>query len=588
MFTSMLKRELNFLVILAMIVAMLAACEKVSDTDKDSDEQEDPADYTWDTSTVVLVTLSGSSISVVPSVATVSGTTVTITKAGTYNITGFLSDGQIIVNSEEDGNVRLILAGATINCSSSAPIYIKYAAKAIIILKENTRNYLTDGTSYVTTGGEPNAALFSNSYLAFYGEGSLTVKANYNDGISTDDGLLIKSGTISVTSADDGIRGKDYLIIENGNITVNSTGDALKSDNDTDTSKGYISIDKGTFSLTAAGGDAMDATTNLTIADGIFEITTGGGAGTSTGSGGGGGMPGGGGPGGGGGSSGGYSGTISEKALKGAVSVEIRKGTFTINSADDAIHSNGSVTIDDGTLSVATGDDAVHAETSVTINGGTLNISKSYEAIESASITVNKGNVILVATNDGFNATKGSGGENNDGSTLTLNGGFIVANVSSGDGLDSNGSIVMTGGTVIVHGPQSSPEVAFDFNGTFTVSGGVLIAGVPNSGNMIEGPDNSSTQYSIMATSTSGLSASTLFHMQDHSGDDIVTFKPVRNAYYVVFSSSELEKGSSYSIYTGGTSTGTNTDGLYTGGTYSGGTLKKTFTISSKTTSVTF
>ncbi len=586
MFTSLLKRELNFLMFLALIVAMIAACEKVSDTDNDNDEQEDPADYTWDTSTVVQVTLNGSSISVVPSVTTVSGSTVTITKAGTYNITGSLSDGQIVVNSEEDGNVRLILAGATINCSSSAPIYIKDAAKAIIILKENTKNYLTDGTSYITTDGEPNAALFSNSYLAFYGEGSLTVKANYNDGISTDDGLLIKSGIISVTAADDGIRGKDYLIIEDGNITVNSTGDALKSDNDTDTSKGYISIDNGTFSLTAAGGDAMDATTNLTIADGIFDITTGGGAGTSTGSGGS--TPAGGGPGGGGGSSGGYSGTLSEKALKGDVSVEIRKGTFTINSADDAIHSNGSVTIDDGTLSLATGDDAVHAETSVTINGGTLNVSKSYEAIESASITVNKGNVILVATNDGVNATKGSGGENNDGSMLTLNGGYIVANVSSGDGLDSNGSIVMTGGTVIVHGPQSAPEVAFDFNGTFTLSGGLLIAGGPNSGNMIEGPGNSSAQYSIMATSTSGLSASTLFHMQDNSGNDIVTFKPVRKTYYVVFSSSELANGSSYSIYTGGTATGTNTDGLYTGGTYSGGTLKKTFTISSKISSVTF
>jgi hypothetical protein len=196
--------------------------------------------------------------------------------------------------------------------------------------------------------------------------------------------------------------------------------------------------------------------------------------------------------------------------------------------------------------------------------------------------------VNLVAANDGFNATNGSGGESNDGSILTFNGGYIVANVASGDGLDSNGNIVMTGGTVIVHGPQSAPEVAFDFNGTFTISGGLLIAGGPNSGNMIEVPGSSSAQYCIKATSSSSFSASTLFHIQDASENDVVTFKPVRNTYYFVFSSSQLTNAGSYSIYTGGSSSGVLTDGLYTGGTYSGGTLKKTFTVSGKITSVTF
>jgi hypothetical protein len=574
----MLKRELNFLVILSLILWMLAACVKVAENPEDGDDTDV---YNYDTSIVVQVNLNGSSITVVPDVATVSGTKVTLKSAGTYKITGNLTDGQVVVNANNSGNVRLILNGANIKCSTSAPIYIKDADKALINLADGTVNTLTDGTSYVTDqNGEPNAALFSDAELEINGEGSLNVTANFNDGISSDDGLVIKSGTITVKSADDGIRGKDYLIIQDGKITVNSTGDALKSDNETDISKGYIIIDSGTLSLTATAGDAADAVTNLTVDGGIFNIITGGGAGTSTG-GGGGGMPG-------GGSSGGYSGTVSEKALKGNISVKIEKGTFTINSADDAIHSNGTVTINDGTINIATGDDAVHAESSVTINGGTLNITKSFEAIESASITVNKGNVTLVATNDGFNATRGSGGEANDGSILTFNGGYVVADVSSGDGLDSNGNIVMTGGTVIVHGPQSAPEVAFDFNGTFTISGGILIGGGPNSGNMIEVPGSTSSQYCIKATSSSNVSASTIFHIQDASGNDVVTFKPVRSTYYFAFSSAQLTNGSSYSIYTGGSSTGVNTDGLYTGGTYSGATLKKTFTISSKITSVTF
>ncbi len=574
----MSKRDLNFPVILTMILAMLAACDKFAES-PDDDEDDDTDIYTYDTTTVVQVNLNGSSIIVIPDVATVSGSKVTLRSAGTYEISGSLTDGQIVVNANNNGNVRLILNGVNIKCSSGAPIYIKDADKALINLADGTVNTLTDGISYVTDeSGEPDAALFSDTELVIYGEGSLNVNANYNDGISSDDGLVIKSGTISVKAADDGIRGKDFLIIHDGNITVNSTGDALKSDNETDSSKGYVTINSGTLNLTATAGDAIDAASNLTVNGGIFNIKTGTGAGTSTG--GSGGQP--------GGSSGGYSGTISEKGLKGAVSVKIEKGSLTINSADDAIHSNETVTIDDGTLSVATGDDAIHAETSVSINGGTLMVTKSFEAIESASITVNKGNLNLVATNDGFNATKGSGGESSDGSLLTFNDGYIVVNVSSGDGLDSNGNIVMTGGTVIVHGPQSAPEVAFDFNGTFIISGGILVAGGPNAGNMIEVPGSGSSQCCFKATSSSVISASTIIHLQDASGNDVVTFRPVRNTYYFVFSSSQLAIGASYSIYTGGSSTGVLTDGLFSGGTYSGGIFKKTFTISNKITSVTF
>jgi hypothetical protein len=500
-------RDLNFLLILTMILAMLAACAKSDDNPDDNDE-DDTDVYTYDTTTVVQVNLNGTSINVIPDVATVSGSKVTLRSAGTYKISGSLTDGQIVVNANNKGNVRLILNGVNIKCSSGAPIYIKDADKALINLSEGTVNTLTDGTSYVTDeSGEPDAALFSDAELVIYGEGSLNITANYNDGISSDDGLVIKSGTIAVKAVDDGIRGKDYLIIHDGNITVNSTGIALKSDNETDTSVGYLSINGG---------------------------------------------------------------------------------TLTINSADDAIHSNNSVTINDGTFSLATGDDAIHAETSVTINGGTLIVTKSYEAIESASITVNNGNLNLVATNDGFNATKGSGGESSDGSILTFNGAYVVVSVSSGDGLDSNGNIVMTGGTIIVHGPQSAPEVAFDFNGTFIISGGILVAGGPNSGNMIEVPGTGSSQCCIKATSSSSVSASTLIHIQDASGNDVVTFKPVRNTYYFVFSSSQLAIGASYSIYTGGSSTGVLTDGLFSGGIYSGGTFKKTFTISGKITSVTF
>lgn len=585
----MIKVKHNIFKASILILAVSAGCQKALIPDDDTTGGEEPSDYVWDTSMVINIVLNGNSISVTPDVADVSGSKVTIKSAGTYSITGSLSNGQIVVDSDDDAPVRLILDGVNISCSSSAPVFVSDADKVIIMLEKGTDNVLTDGTSY-STSGEPNAALFSNSFMTIYGEGSLTVTGNYKDGISTDDGLLIKSGTISVTSADDAIRGKDYIIIRDGNITVNSKGDGLKSDNEEDAGLGYITIDTGTINITSTGGDAINARIDLTINDGMFNIVSGGGASavstttTTTTPGGGPISPGGGG----GGTSGGYSGTVSVKALKAAVNLTIKKGTFTISSADDAIHSNNAVSITDGTFGIATGDDAIHATSSITINGGTVNVSKCYEGLESASITVNSGNVSIVSTDDAINGTKGTATESNDGSNVYINGGSIYINASQGDGLDSNGNATITGGTVIVHGPQSAPEVGFDINGTFNISGGFFIATGPNSGNMIETPASSSSQYSIKVTSSSILSTTTLFNIQDAGGNSLVTFKPVRSVYYLVFSSSALKNGSTYSIFTGGITTGTNTNGIYLDGTYSGGTLKKIFTISNKITSVSF
>jgi trimeric autotransporter adhesin len=163
----------------------------------------------------------------------------------------------------------------------------------------------------------------------------------------------------------------------------------------------------------------------------------------------------------------------------------------------------------------------------------------------------------------------------------------VVSGATSGDAADCNGNVVMTGGTFILHGPPSQPEEAIDFNGTFNISAGLFIAGGTNS-NMNKPMSSTSTQYGLYALTTSVISANTIFRIQDSSGKELVTFKPARNAYSFLFSSPNLKGSTTYSIYTGGTCTGTLTDGLYSGGTYSGGTLKKNFTLSNKVTSMTF
>jgi hypothetical protein len=577
------KRKLVYLMLCTYLLVFFPACKKYYADDDDSGSEqnndgpgyESADDYAWDSSEVITILLNGTTIEENSDNVTVENNKATILSSGTYSLSGTLSNGQIIVNATDDGTVRLILNGVNITCSNSAPIFIGKAGKAVLYLAAGTNNYVTDGKMYLTDDSdEPNAAIFSKSYLSVFGEGSLAIEANYKDGLSGKDGLVIKSGTLDITAADDGVRGKDYLLVQGGNLTITAGGDGLKSDNEEDQTLGYITIDSTSAHINATG-DGMNAQTNLTIHDGTFTIITKGGSTT---------LPGGGGQ----GQSGGYSGTLSAKALKANINLTLEKGTYNITTADDAIHSNKTVTISGGTFAISSGDDGIHAETSVTINEGTVNITKSYEGIESHTITINDGNISLVATDDAINATNGSAVEANDGSYLYINGGTLCTSTTSGDGLDSNGSIVMTAGTVIVHGPQSQPELGFDFNGTFNISGGFLVGTGPNSGNMIEAPSASSGQYCVKATIQSTLTASTLFHIQDAGGKEIVTFKPLRNQYYVVFSSEALVNNSEYSIYTGGSSTGTNTNGIYTGGTYSGGTLRKSFTITSKITNVSF
>ena len=310
-----------------------------------------------------------------------NGSKATITAGGTYAISGTLTNGQIVVSSADKNTVRLILNGVNITNTTNAPIYIETAEKAVIVLADNTQNYVTDGSTYVFANAaddEPNAAIFSKGDLSFYGNGTLTVKGNYNDAISSKDGLIIKSGTINITSVDDGIRGKDYLIVKDGKITVNAKGDGLKSDNDEDATRGYIYLVKGTFSV-IAGGDAISAETDVLIGDGNYTVTSGGGSNYTVSS------------------------TLSAKGIKGIINTIIDGGTFTFSTADDALHSNKSLVINGGSFTITSGDDGMHSDSMLVINSGVINITKSYEGIESSAITINDGTIHVTASDDGIN-----------------------------------------------------------------------------------------------------------------------------------------------------------------------------------------
>ncbi len=521
-------------------------------------------DYVWDATTAVNIQLNGTSIDVNGSGATATGSNLLISNSGTYLISGTLDDGQIVINVSDENTVKLILDGIDIKSSSSSPFHIKAADKTVIILAANSQNYIEDAATY-PTDEDANAALYSKDDLTITGTGTLTVKANFNDGITSKDGLIIKDGNIIVTADDDGIRGKDYLVIKGGTLDITASGDGLKADNEDDYDRGYIYIQGGSFDI-AAVNDGIQAQTDLLIEDGIINIITDGGSNTVS--------------------------TASAKGLKGNVCVYVEGGTETLNTADDAIHSDNLIVINLGTINIESADDGIHSDTLLAIYDGDINITKSYEGIESADIVINDGNIHIVASDDGINAAGGNdgsgggpggGGPSVGDNYIAINGGYIVVN-SVGDGIDANGRIEMNDGVVIVNGPTANNNGALDFDDTFTINGGFLIA--VGSKNMASAPGNTSNQYSVLVKSQSTQQAVNLVHIQDSEGNEIVTFSPTKSYSSVVFSSSYLENGSNYDIYFGGSHDGFEDDGLYTDGTYSGGTKYSNFTISSLTTTV--
>jgi len=537
---------------------------------------EDESDYSWDASSVVSIALNGDSITASGAGVVVDGSTATISASGTYSLNGSLEDGQIIVNSDSEAIVHLILNSVDIHSSASAPIYIQNSKETMIVLAEDTQNTIIDSDNYVLDNpdsDEPNAAIFSKSDLTIYGSGSLSVIGNYNDGISSKDGLIIASGNLSVTAVDDGIRGKDYLVIEDGVITVEAGGDGLKADNAEDATKGFISIEAGVLNITS-GGDAITAETDVMVSAGIFTITSGGDSYSWVNS------------------------NTSAKGIKGLVSVNIDGGTFTFDCADDAVHSNGSITINNGAFNISTGDDGMHADDTLTINGGIIQINNSYEGLESAVITLNGGEMHITSSDDGINVSSGNDGSgfgggrpggpgqdmfNNSGDTyLYVNGGYIYVD-ANGDGLDVNGVIVMTGGIVLVNGPTENNNGALDHSG-FTISGGYLVA--VGSAGMAQAPGQTSSQNSLLINFSSTLPSGTLIHIQNSAGEDILTFSPTKPIQSLAFSSPELVNGETYTVSYGGSSSGNQADGLYQGGSYSSGDQYTSFTVSGTVTMI--
>ena len=545
-------------------------------TTENQESHFDTDDLEYDESDVVGIALDGTSATADSPDVTVDGSTVTIAAAGTYSLSGTLSDGGVVVDAPETDDVIIILDGVDITNSDGAAIAVMEADSAVVVLADGTTNRLADGAEYVFPDAdtdEPNATLYSAADLTIAGDGELIVDANYNDGIASKDGLAIESGTISVVATDDGIRGKDYVVIDGGTITIEAGGDGIKADNDEDAERGYILITDGVIDITS-GDDGVQAATDVIMTGGRLTIDAG-------------------------------SGSDSGRAIQGDVMVAVSGGLIDATAVDDAIHSNNEITIDGGTITLASGDDGIHGDDFVTINGGSITITDAFEGIESEIITINDGIIDITSNDDGLNVASadatttttaaapgrggGPGGDPGDAAVgdyyIYINGGTISITIAldlseQGDGIDANGHVVMTGGVVAVSGPTDTRNSAVDYSGgSFVMTGGLFI-GTNIDGRNSEGIGSGSSQASMYISTGSTVGAGTLVHIENADGESLVTFEPVNDYSVIVFSSPDLVDGESYDVFLGGTVTGDSTSGLYDNSAYTAGELAGTVTAS--------
>lgn len=562
---------------------------------------------TWDASDEVAIMLSGSSASADGPGVTVKDSTVTIAQPGTYVLSGTL-EGQVVVDSAADGVVRLVLDGADITSATTAAVTVTDADQVSVVLADGSSNSLTDATQLDGSDEEaPNAALFSTADLAISGGGSLTVTGRAKDGIGAKDGLVV-AADITVTAVDDGVRGKDYLVVDGGTLVVESGDDGLKSDTTADTTAGYIAVLDGTVTVTSAG-DGLAAETDVVVAGGTVDVTAGGGStavladdasakglkgdvGVVVG--------------------GDATVTIdaADDGLHSNGAVSVSGGTIQVATSDDGMHADGDLTITDGQVTVSTSNEGLEG-TTITLAGGTLDITASDDAVNasdgsgSTNDTGMPGGAVPGGTAptmpdgempsmpdgqmpDGAGGTppvrpdgavvpdgtaptmpdsatmpdramQGGGMDQVvDGVSLTISGGKITLH-AGGDGLDSNGTMTMTGGEVVVHGPTSDGDGAIDVAGAFTIEGGTLVA--LGSSGMAQTPDADSPQGWVAARFDSALAPGTALTVLDADGDELTTVTLERSAASVVFSAAGVTSGAPYTVTADGQTVATATSG---------------------------
>ena len=537
----------------------------------DVDTHYSEQDLSWDTSSETAIDLSNLAAT---DGVTVEDGTLTITKAGTYKLSGEYQ-GQIKVKTADSDAVRLVLDNANITNSSGAALNVVNADEVILYSASGTTNTISDGADYTATGeDDPDAVVYSKADLTIAGEGTLKVNGNHEDGIHTSDGLVIASGTLEVNAANTGIKGKDYVDILGGTINVTAQQDDIKSTNDTDEGKGWTRLSNGTVTVNA-GDDGFKASRVVEISGGSLTVEQ------------------------------------SDEGIE-AQYINVSGGDVNVTSADDGMNASLKTSDSESTDSSANTSDTANQQQNNQQQGslpggqqnGTSNqqqqgmgqppaMSGTSQDGTSQNRTTGTGQQgmgqppVMPGGNaqDGTsqNGTTGTGqqgmGQPPQGgmpgggggtfevvdAAINVSGGHVTVN-AEGDGIDSNGVTTLSGGTLIVNGPSQGGNAALDTNGDLLLNGATVLSG--STADMFEAPSTNSTSGYLKLTNSSGFEQGSTVQVADSSGKVVANYKVTKsNVQLVLVSSSSIVKGQSYTAYTTTSAVDSNATSLASGAT---------------------
>lgn len=480
--------------------------------------------------------VSGSGVSV-------DGNIVRITEGGDFTVTGTLEDGMIYINAE--AKVKLRLSGASIINTTGPAIFFDNVEKGLITITEGTENTLTDGQEYTQ---EAKAALFSNDDLEIKGKGSLTVNANHNHGIASDDGLVIENGNITIISTQkDGLHANDDITIS-GEATLNIT-----AQDDGIQSEGTMQMTGGSVAVNAVTGKGITADGDVTIDGGIINIIN------------------------------------ATEGIESKAVLTVNGGDIQINSTDDGLNAGGgfggmgghrdiSQTFPSGSGQDTQGERPRISET-MTPPLSDIDTPQDMQTGETEDAPRKERPQMqdLMPPRNGTNGQQGLHGGNmerteslqkQDGhnsvsdntekqtqpteaasNEININGGNIQI-TAMGDGIDSNGKIRITAGTIMIDGPTGGGDGALDCDGDFTIDGGTLIA--VGSAGMVDAPDSTSKQYTVKAIFEAVYDGGTTITVNHADGTEIMRYTPAKPYQSLVFSDDTLKQGETCVIYVDG------------------------------------
>ena len=504
-----MKRKISILLVMMLVLSLSTGCQNTDNNQgtkednqgsvsEDSSQNDEDVftkrDYKteYDESDAITINLNGTSATASSDSVKISGTTITITEEKTHIISGTLTDGMIIVDADESAKLQLVFDGAHITSQNSAALYILEADKVFVTLAEDSQNTLANGGNFTAIDDSNiDGAIFSKQDLTLNGSGSLKIDSPAGHGIVCKDDLVFTGGSYVVNAASDGLNANDS-----------------------------IRITEASFSI-AAGDDGIHVEENLIIKSGKIDISE------------------------------------SCEGLE-AFQMEIQGGDIRIVASDDGLNASGGEEESDATVESQNEVPQMNGERPEMngqppemsgerpeMNGQPPEMNGERPQMNGERPEMNEEHPQMGGAPEGFAVFGGASSSNSNGN-IKISGGTLYIN-ASGDGIDANGSLEITGGHVTVVGPTHGDTAILDYDKTGVITGGTFI-GTGASGMAQSFGDS---EQGVIAISVGNQAAGTEITLKDADGNMLITHSPELDFSAVILSSSDIIKGETYIITIG-------------------------------------